>query len=209
VHLVGHSSGGALVFYLALQHPEIVKTLTIVAHGPETPPAGEGPTKFEPLLAKCPPPPGYDYAYCRLQALGYSPNTFPPEFMKADAWMSRQAVAVSARKRMDALGASRPQAAGGSDSNAMRDEAWDKARNGALQMPILIYAGKQDPLGWAAADAGSLMRGELGFFDIVGAKNPRVQMIVVNQAGHFPYREHPEQFNADLAGFIDFWNARQ
>ena len=32
-------------------------------------------------------------------------------------------------------------------------------------------------------------------------------MIVINEAGHFPYREHSELFNADLIHFIDFWNA--
>jgi len=53
-----------------------------------------------------------------------------------------------------------------------------------------------------------MMRGELGFFDIVGAKNSRVKLIVVNDAGHFPYREHPEQFNADLIQFIEFWRHR-
>jgi pimeloyl-ACP methyl ester carboxylesterase len=30
-HVVGHSSGGAVAFYLAVEHPDIVKTLTIVA----------------------------------------------------------------------------------------------------------------------------------------------------------------------------------
>src|SRR5579883_1420168 len=38
VHLVGHSAGGAIAFYLAIEHPEIAKTLTIMAMGPENPP---------------------------------------------------------------------------------------------------------------------------------------------------------------------------
>lgn len=94
-------------------------------------------------------------------------------------------------------------------NSAYREQAWSKARNGILKMPILIYAAKQDTLGWDADDPHSMMRGELGFFDLVGAKNPRVKMVVVNEAGHFPYREHPEQFNADLMHFIDFWNSHQ
>ena len=35
VHLVGHSAGGGIALYLAIQHPEIVKTLTILAIDPE------------------------------------------------------------------------------------------------------------------------------------------------------------------------------
>jgi hypothetical protein len=30
--------------------------------------------------------------------------------------------------------------------------------------------------------------------------------VILNEAGHFPYREYPEQFNADLIEFIDYWN---
>lgn len=44
------------------------------------------------------------------------------------------------------------------------------------------------------------------FFGALGENNPRVKMILVNEAGQFPYRDHPEQFNADLMHFIDFWN---
>src|SRR5690242_21766156 len=34
VHLVGHSAGGAIAMYLAVEHPEVAKTLTILAMGP-------------------------------------------------------------------------------------------------------------------------------------------------------------------------------
>jgi pimeloyl-ACP methyl ester carboxylesterase len=95
-------------------------------------------------------------------------------------------------------------------TDAYRQQAWNRARNdGVLQMPILIYAGKQDTLSWVAGEPDAMMRGELGFFDIVGAKNPRVKMVFINEAGHFPYREHPDEFNATLTGFIDFWNSHQ
>jgi pimeloyl-ACP methyl ester carboxylesterase len=42
VHLVGHSAGGGIVFFLAILHPEMVRTLTVVAHGPEAPSAAPG-----------------------------------------------------------------------------------------------------------------------------------------------------------------------
>ena len=50
------------------------------------------------------------------------------------------------------------------------------------------------------------MTGELNFFDLLGTKNGNVKMVIINQAGHFPYREHPEVFNADLIHFIEYWN---
>lgn len=204
VHLIGHSSGGALVFYLAVQHPEVVKTLTVVAHGPGMPRAGVGPTKLDVLQEQCPPQTTYEGRQCRLRALAHTAQTFDEEFLAADAWMADQPKSRETRAKYAAMSpAAREEA-----TRAFRERMWSRARDGALQMPILIYAAKQDTLSWDADDPHAMMRGELGFFDIIGAKNPRVKMIVVNDAGHFPYREHPEQFNADLAAFVDFWKGR-
>ncbi|HSL23907.1 MAG TPA: alpha/beta hydrolase [Vicinamibacterales bacterium] len=203
VHLVGHSAGGGTAFYVAAEHPEIVKTLTVISAGPQMPPAGDGPTKFDALLAKCPPDrTSYEHLKCRLLALGHTPKTFPPYYEKADDFMGNLPKSRDGRKRMAATRTARP---GWPDreNEAYRQRAWEKARAGGLQMPILIFSGKQDTLSWDANDPHAMMRRELGFFDLVGAKNPRVKLIVINEAGHFPYREHPGQFNADLMQFIE------
>ena len=113
---------------------------------------------------------------------------------------------VETRRRMAAIRAARPEESG---ESTYRQDMQARARDGALQMPILMFAGKQDTLGWSAADPHSMQRRQMELFDIVGAKNPRVKLIIVNEAGHFPYREHPEQFNDALMHFIDFWNRRQ
>jgi pimeloyl-ACP methyl ester carboxylesterase len=205
VHLVGHSAGGGIAFYVAIEHPELTKTLTVISAGPQMPPAGDGPTKFDALLAKCPPDTAsYEHLKCRLLALGHTSQTFPADYEKADDYMGNLPKSHEARKRIAAMRAARsgwPER----ENNAYREQAWQKARGGGLPTPILIFTGKQDTLSWDADDAHAMMRRELGFFDVVGAKNPRVKLIVVNEAGHFPYREHPEQFNADLMNFIDFW----
>lgn len=202
VHLVGHSSGGALVFYLALDHPEVVKTLVVVSHGPGMPAAGDGPTRLDVMQEKCAPQTTYEGRQCRLLALGHTPATFDKEFVDADAWMADQPKSRDARAKY----AARSAASQGGQTDAYRQRMWDRARNeGVLQMPILIYAGRQDVLSWDADEPMAMMRGELGFFDIVGARNSRVSLTIINEAGHFPYREHPEQFNADLIEFIDYW----
>jgi pimeloyl-ACP methyl ester carboxylesterase len=110
---------------------------------------------------------------------------------------------VEARKRLAAIRANPQRAA---EDRAYRERIAEKARSGVLQVPILIYGGKQDPLHWGADDPHAL-RLELDFFDIVGAKNARVRFIIVNHAGHLPYQEQPQQFNADLIQFITFWNS--
>ncbi len=82
----------------------------------------------------------------------------------------------------------------------------DKIRDeGALQMPVLLVAGKNDVLDWSIKDDTAKLRGEMALFDIIAAKNTKVQMIVISNGGHFMYREHPDEFNAYLTAFIDTW----
>ena len=68
-----------------------------------------------------------------------------------------------------------------------------------------LYTGKQDLWDWDVDASHATLQGTLTFFDMAAAKNPRVELIVINHGGHFVYREQPEQFNADVARFIEFW----
>jgi len=70
---------------------------------------------------------------------------------------------------------------------------------------VLLVAGKNDVLDWGVNDETAKLRGEMGLFDIIAAKNTKVQMIVITNGGHFMYREHPDEFNAYLTTFIDTW----
>ncbi len=206
VHLVGSSSGGNLLFSLALEHPEIVKTFTAVDSGvPGVLGTGTGQSKLDAIVAKCPPDPTSDeFVKCRMLSLAYSPDAISPDFLKALLWMRNLPKAVEARKRSAAIrGEPRHEA----EERTYRERMAEKAHSGVLQVPILIYGGKQDLLHWGADDRHAL-RVEMDFFDIVGAKNPRVKFIIINHAGHVPHIEHPEQFNADLIHFIEFWNTK-
>ena len=58
------------------------------------------------------------------------------------------------------------------------------------------------PLGWLLSRSP---RGERGLFDVIAAKNTKVQMIIITNGGHFMYREHPDEFNAYLTTFVDTW----
>jgi len=198
VHLIGHSAGGGLVFYLAVQHPDIVRTLTILAMGPEDPPMG--PSKLDAMLPECADQTQYAGLKCRLGLLAWLPDTFPNEYWEADQSMSDLPKSKEARAKL-AVGIGKLP-----DFPAWRQEQWDRVqKDGVLQMPVLMVAGKNDILDWGANDASAKLQGELGLFDIVATKNVKVQMIVYNNGGHFMYREHPEQFNQDYIHFVDYW----
>jgi len=197
VHLVGHSAGGAIAFYVAVHHPEIIQTLTIIGQGPASPSASDGPSRLD--LSSCPDQNVYDGLKCRVEKLAWLKTTFDPEYWEADASMAMQPKSKAARAKVVAL----TNDAWRSQATAYKERAWSKAA--VLQMPVLLYAGKQDVLDWGKADPTSKLRGQLGLFDIIGARNAKVKMVILNEAGHFPYREYPEQFNQDLIGFIDHW----
>ena len=199
VHLVGHSAGGAIALYLAIEHPEMAKTLTIMAMGPENPPASaDGKTRLD--LSKCPDQSQYEGLQCRVAMLAWLPTTFDEEYWSADRFMANLPKSQEARARLNA-------GAGKSfDFPAFKQKMLDKVRaEGTLQMPVLLVAGKNDVLDWGPDDQTAQLRGQRALFDIIAAKNTKVQMIVITNGGHFMYREHPDEFNAYLTTFIDTW----
>jgi len=207
VHLVGHSSGGATAFSLAVTNPEVVKTFTIVSSGPGMPAAGEGPTLHDAREAAMCTESQLTYAgrKCRLELLGHTPHTFDEEFLLADAWMADRPKSAEARAKYAAARAG--ALPDGAQTMTYMEQLWEHARTEGMRMPILILTGKQDTLSWDADEPTAMLRPELGFFEIVGSRNARVKMVVLNESGHFPYRDQPEQFTAELVNFVEFWKA--
>src|SRR4029077_19585205 len=74
---------------------------------------------------------------------------------------------------------------------------WHKRirKEGIPQVPVLLYWGRNDP--WAVIANGGALH------DLIAENNPRVQMIVADKAGHFPFREYPEDFVSKVTDFID------
>src|SRR5579863_7726888 len=197
VHLVGHSSGGAVALYLATEHPDIARTLTIMAMGPENPYPDSKPRLD---LSKCPDQSQYEGLQCRVAMLAWLPNTFDEEYWNADKYMATLPKSKEARAKLNA-GAGRSF-----DFPPFKQKMLDKVREeGVLQMPVLLVAGKNDVLDWGVNDETAKLRGEMGLFDIIAAKNTKVQMIVITNGGHFMYREHPDEFNSYLETFIGTW----
>jgi pimeloyl-ACP methyl ester carboxylesterase len=70
-----------------------------------------------------------------------------------------------------------------------------------LTMPTLIYWGFNDP-------SAVLARGQ-ALYGVLAKQNPKLRMITVNQAGHFHFREYPDEFNDNVINFVDFWERPQ
>jgi pimeloyl-ACP methyl ester carboxylesterase len=200
-HVVGHSSGGAVALYLAVEHPEVVRTLIIVAHGPEMPPLATGTRHDAAEKEQCKDSQAtYAGRVCRLRLLGHTTKTWDEPALLADAWMADQPKSKVAREKYS--GARAAALPSGALTTAYRQQMWDAVRKNGLRMPVLMIVGKQDTLSWEAGDAFGMMRSELAMFDILGSHQGRVQLAIMNESGHFPYREHPKLFTADVDSFI-------
>jgi pimeloyl-ACP methyl ester carboxylesterase len=112
---------------------------------------------------------------------------------------------IEMRRKVRALHAANPQLAAA--ERAYSGAVWEKVRSGALQVPVLIYDGKQDVWDWDVGAPHAMHAGSMNLFDLLGAANPRVKFMLINMAGHFVQREQPDQFSADLIHFIEFWNS--
>jgi len=194
VHLVGQSRGGGCVFFLSVAHPEIVKTLTIVDSNTAAP--DTGPTTRQAALADCPNEPDCAEWQCRLRAISHLPDVaFDDLFFRTGCYLASLPKAQETLKKL-AAGAGQPLR---SQFGEFKKQVHERVMNeSVLMMPILIYWGKNDP--------SAILRNGLALLEVVTAKNPNVRMLIANNAGHFHYREHPEEFTQNVVNFVDYWN---
>ncbi len=193
VHLVGQSRGGGLAFFLAVAHPEIVRTLTVVNSNTAAPDTGE--TDRARVLQNCPGEPDAEEWKCRLRAISFTPDVaFDEPFFATGMYMAGLPKAKETLTRV-AAGAGEPLRSGFND---WKKQVHERIRSeDVLQMPVLLYWGRNDP--------SAMLRNGMALLEVVGARNPHVRMVIANHAGHFHYREYPEEFNLNLMNFLAHW----
>jgi len=198
VHLIGQSRGAGLSWLLAMTHPEVVKTLVLVDSGTAAPVVGV--PKHNLLMKQCPE----DLAErmrCEMRILSYQPNfpsTWDDEYYRAALYMANLPKSQTARAKI---------AAGAGEPLRSEWEEWKKRLHERLQaervlpMPVLLDWGTNDPQAPAGAEG-------MAFFDVLAAQHPNVRMLIMNHAGHFHFREYPDEFNHHVMSFIDYWTDR-
>lgn len=206
VNLIGHSAGGAVVTWFAVEHPDMIKTLVVMSAGPETPGLRGRASKMMTEMKRCPTKPLFTSQKCRIALLSYNPQ-------KAfnSQWWATQLYMKNWRDKHYKIPGASPLNLGNPypQFESQLHSMWRRLRNGVLgDKPVLIFYGKQDPFDWAANASASDLKGGLGLFHIYGAKDPNVQMFILNDAGHFVYRDQPAEFNADLTNFVEYWDHR-
>lgn len=190
VHLVGHSRGGYVVTRLTLEHPEIVRSLIIVDSGTLAP----GPSKTQHILARAPEPRlSRESQRWGLERYSYSPKHITKSWLDAAVEIAKLPKYQESVRKMEEQGLKRnlfmPQL------TLQKEETLNWIMDGRLKIPTLVVWGYNDP-------TASLGRGR-ALFEMIAESAPVAEMHVINQAGHFCYREQPESFNHVIRGFVE------
>ena len=188
-NLVGHSRGGYAVCRLTLEHPEIVKTLVIVASAT--------------LMGF--PNPIYS-EWNRLAALIIdirdrhrylaAANSFGNEHI-TDAFVDVMVEIATLPKSQEA--ATKMKVKLGlqflKDLEAKQKETREWLLAGKLKRPTLIVWGFNDP-------SANFDPVGLSTLQLILPLVPRSEMHILNQAGHYCFREQPNAFVATVTNFI-------
>ena len=78
--------------------------------------------------------------------------------------------------------------------NAHKDATLDWIRAGELCSPTLLVWGRNDP--------SAVIEGGIEAYQLIADSTSRAHMHILNQAGHYSYREHPDDFVEVVTGFI-------
>lgn len=196
VHVVGHSRGGFAATRIALERPDLIRSLTIVSSSTLSPGVGAN----EIALARPPFAPGsrenirwvYEN-YC------FSPDTVNESWLDAsDSVLKQESYQRGVRKIVDehlGLGQYIP------DLARYKRETLAWLAEGRLQRPTQIVCG--------ANDRTLTIDRAYRLYDIIATSERRATFQVVNQCGHFVFKEHTERFNAWLSSFVDMYSAEK
>jgi 2-hydroxy-6-oxo-6-(2'-carboxyphenyl)-hexa-2,4-dienoate hydrolase len=195
VHLAGQSQGGWPITRIALDHPEMVKSLVCMDCGMVPP----GPSNFTLpffmyIMFYVDPPEGPTPESIRrgMELWSYSMNNITDEKAKKALTISRLPKRSEAREQMIKHNMSPAHPS----FQILRKEALDEIKEGKLKVPTLVLWGYNDP--------AMYYQGGIELFKLVSSGNPESQLHMFNNCGHSPYIEYPELFNRLI---IDFCGA--
>jgi 2-hydroxy-6-oxonona-2,4-dienedioate hydrolase len=199
-HVIGQSTGAYHAARITLEHPETVKTLVLCDSATLSPPVGNVEERRAAIGlgtgaggqrgASKDPKEQFRFA---IQQLSKNREHITEEFVSAAGYMASQPAGQKTDAAMRGEAAKRYEAIIAKGAEEMR--GWIK--EGRLQTPTLLYWGKNDP--------SAILAVGLALFDMISEKNLRARMLIVNNAGHFHYREHPEEFARNVIDFMTEW----
>jgi 2-hydroxy-6-oxonona-2,4-dienedioate hydrolase len=196
-HVVGQSNGGYTAARLALEHPDMCKSLVIVDSATLGPPVGEMSERRKKLFENGPAD-LREYIRFHWSKLSVNTNNITDDYVDAAYFMANT---PKARKTLGLLRSDGRGEEGPNPEANARTFPRDKAethqwiREGKLTMPVLIT--------WGAKDPSAILPIGIKLFEMISENTRRAEMHIFNNVAHFHYREIPEQWNQVVTNFID------
>ena len=189
-HIVGHSRGAYLTCRMTLEDPSRIKSNIMV----DTSTLGPGQGRNH-IVFKDTPLPFLTRESQRWVMEHYSYN---PKCVTED-WLDELMRVASLPKYLESC---EKMEAGGLNKSVFlpshgqqKSETFNWLMERGTGRPNLLIWGHNDPT--ATIDQG------FSLFDILMHKEPRTEMHVFNESGHFTYREHPEAFNRLVLEYVN------
>jgi 2-hydroxy-6-oxo-6-(2'-carboxyphenyl)-hexa-2,4-dienoate hydrolase len=193
VHLVGHSQGGWPVTRIALDHPEMVKSLVIEDSGTIAPSGAPGRSmSFMAYNSSFIDPPGgatIESVRRGAEFWSYSMNNITDEKVEREHRLSQLPKMIEAGKQMG----KHSMSPGHPVYRALKKKALEDIKAGKLKMPTRVMWGYNDP--------SSTYEVGIELFRYVSGKVPGSGLLLFDECGHSPYIEYPELFNRTIKSF--------
>jgi len=188
-HLVGHSRGAYLTCRMTLEDPSRIKSNIMV----DTATLGPGQGRNHIVFADTPRP----FLSRESQRWVMEHYSYNPKCVTED-WLDELMRVAALPKYQDSVEKMERQ---GLEKRVFipshgrqKAETYDLLMERGTGRPNLLIWGLNDPT--ATIDQGFVL------FDMVSHREPRTEMHVFNESGHFTYREHPEAFNRLVLDYI-------
>ena len=188
-NLVGHSRGGYIAGAIALAKPELVNACIIV----DSASAGPGEGRNDIVFCTNPHEQGTLPA-SRFVYEGYS-CTFDHI---TDEWLAMKQKITDLPKNREMIARMNGHILAARflpDFVSDRDRFFERIDSDGFRRPVLLVWGYDDP-------TAPLQMG-LDLFDRIAKHQLRTQLHVFNKAGHFSFRERPEEFNRVVSDFFE------
>lgn len=188
-HVIGHSRGGYVACRVTLDAPHLVHSVVIVDSNTAAPGVGRN----EIVLAEASNPPGSREAI----VYQHEADSFRADHMP-DAWIEQKQSIIATEKHQAAVTAMRVTGLYETVFQpSLRDDREDmfaKLEHGGLVRPTLLMWGYNDPTAPV----------ELGYrlFALLSKHQARTQFHILNEAGHYSFRERAPEFNRVIDEFV-------
>ena len=188
IHLIGASRGAYVAARLVLEHPEVIQTLVLTNSGSLAPETGDPNRRYR-LVVENSPKDARGAEIYRIKQLSYSTEHVTDETVDLAMRLRQSPKNQRARTKAAALTAQFEQT-----FERQKEETLRRLKSGNLKVPSLLI--------WGYNDGSAIIQNGMALFRIIAEGNSKARMYIMNRAGHYNYRELPEEFNQVVVAFI-------